>query len=235
LGRDGLRLIQHADFFPFTSDVYLLAAFARPGAGQAVLELGCGSGAVLILLAARTSAGRLNGLEIQPALADLARRNVALNNLADRVEIIQHDLRREIDPAPERFDLVVANPPYLPADAGSHSKSRAMLLAKHEITCDLHDVVQAGLRWLKDRGRLVLVHRAQRLPEILAELAATRLQPKRLTLVYPRPGTAATSVLVEARVGARPGLDVGPPLFVREAGGGFSPEMEEIFAGRWPG
>lgn len=235
LGRDGLRIIQNPSLFRFTTDAYLLAAFARPRPGATVLELGSGSGVAVLLLAARTEAARVVGLEIQPALAEMAARNIALNGLAARAEILQHDLRvaRALDP--ERFDLIVANPPYIPAAAGLRSLSDPVALAKHEITCTLADTIQAAARWLKGRGRFILVHRPERLPEILAKLTGARLTPKRLALVHPKPGTDAGILLIEARNGARPGLSVSPPLFIRDGRGEFTREMEEVFAGRWPG
>ena len=234
LGRDGLRIIQNPGLFCFTTDVYLLAAFARPDPDDAVLELGSGSGAIVLLLAGRTKATRVVGLEIQEALVELARRNMALNGLAGRAEVIQHDLRVERALAPERFDLVVANPPYISLGAGCWSRHEPMALAKIELACTLADVVQAAARWLKDHGRFVLMHRPERLPEILAELLRLHLSPKQLVFIHPKPAEAANTILVEARSGARPGLTVGPPLFVRDERGAFTREMEEIFAGRWP-
>ncbi len=234
LGRDGLWIIQHPRMLRFTTDSYLLAAFARPAPGQSVLELGSGSGAVLLLLARHTRAARLTGLEIQPSLVEMARRNIDLNGLADRVEVLHQDLRRPAALAPGTFDLVVANPPYVTAGTGCQSPHGALALAKHELTCTLREVVQAAARWLKPRGRFVLVHRPARLPEILAETAAARFTPKALALVHPRPGDEACIVLLEARLGARQGLTICPPLAVRDPHGSFTREMEEVFTGQWP-
>ena len=235
LGRDGLRIIQAPRrYLPFTSDVYLLAAFAAPHPGDFVLELGSGSGAVLLLLAARTRAAGLVGLEIQADLAALAQRNIELNGLGAKAEVLAHDLRVDLQLRPARFDLIVANPPYLPVGTGSRSRSAATDLAKQELACTLRDAIQAAVRWRKERGRLVLIHRAARLPEILGGLTEARFEPKRLALGHPRPGERANVVLIEGRTGAKPGLTVDAPLFVRGADGEFTPEMEEVFGGRWP-
>ena len=234
LGRDGLRIIQNPRLFRFTTDAYLLAAFARPKEGEQVLELGSGSGVVLILLAARTGLTRAVGLEIQPALAEMAGRNIALNGLEERAIVLQHDLRVAGPLDPPSFDLVVANPPYIPVTAGLQSPNQPLAQAKHELTCTLRDVVEAATRWIKRRGRFVLVHRPERLPEILAELTRVQLKPKKLALVHPNPMSPAAHLLVEAWSGARSGLVVDPPLCVRDSQGGFTREMEEVFAGRWP-
>ena len=234
LGHDGLWIIQNPRMLRFTTDSYLLAAFARPTPGQTVLELGSGSGVVLFLLAKHTHAARLVGLEIQPALVEMARRNIELNGLAGRLTVHHQDLREPAALDPAVFDLVVANPPYITAGAGCQSPHNPLALAKHELACTLREVVQAAARWLKPRGRFVLVHRPARLPEILAEMGAVRLVSKTLALVHPRPGEAAGILLIEARLGARQGLTVCPPLAVRDAQGSFTREMEEVFAGRWP-
>lgn len=234
LGHDGLWIIQNPRMLRFTTDSYLLAAFARPAPDQTVLELGSGSGVVLLLLAQRTEAVRLVGLEIQPALVGMAQRNIGLNGLTGRVEILRQDLRESAELKPGAFDLVVANPPYITAGAGCQSPHDPLALAKHEIACTLREVIQAAARWLKPQGRLVLVHRPARLPEILTEMNVARLTPKTLALVYPKPGDEAGILLLEAQSGARQGLAICPPLSIRDAQGSFTQEMEEVFAGRWP-
>lgn len=234
LGRDGLRIIQHPGVFRFTTDAYLLAAFARAEAGESVLELGSGNGVVVILLASRTRAARVVGVEIQPALAGMAARSIDLNGLADRAAVLQHDLRAPLPNGPHRFDLVVSNPPYLPPGTGRPGSCVSVTLAKQEITCTLRDVTEAAVRAIAGNGRFILVHRPGRLPEIMDECRRVHLIPKRLALVHPRPGRAAAHLLLEARPGGRPGLTVDPPLYVRGEDGGFSPEMDQVFAGQWP-
>ena len=235
LGHDGdLWIIQNPRMLRFTTDSYLLAAFARPAPGQTVLELGSGSGVVLLLLAKRSQAARLVGLEIQPALVGMAQRNIGLNGLAGRLEILHQDLRNPAALEPGAFDLVVANPPYITAGAGCRSPHDPLALAKHELTCTLREVIRAAARWLKPQGRFVLVHRPARLPEILGEMNGARLTPKTLALVYPKPGDGAGILLVEGQPGARQGLAICPPLAIRDAQGSFTREMEEVFAGQWP-
>ncbi|MCL6615128.1 MAG: methyltransferase domain-containing protein, partial [Firmicutes bacterium] len=195
---------------------------------------GSGNGAVLLLLAGRTEAARVVGLEIQPVLVEMARRSILLNGLAGRAEVRLGDFRRDDALPPEPFDLVVANPPHIPAHGGTRSPLGALAMARHELACTLGEVIRAAARWLKKGGRLVMVHRALRLAEILVELEGARLVPKRLTMVHPRPGVPASLVLVEVHAGARAGLVVMPPIFVRDESGDFTPEMEEVFAGRWP-
>ena len=235
LGPDGrLKIIQHPRLFRFSLDAYLLAAYARPRRGEEVLELGSGNGAVLLLLAARTEAARITGIEIQPVLVEMARRSILINGLAGRIRLYRGDFRHEEALPAGPFDLVVANPPHIPCGGGTKSPEGVLAVARHELTCTLAEVVQAAAARLRENGRFVLIHRALRLPEILAELAVHRFIPKRLTTVHSRPGRPATWVLLEAGRGARPGLVVTPPLFVREADGNFTPAMEEVFQGRWP-
>ncbi|MGE5529397.1 MAG: tRNA1(Val) (adenine(37)-N6)-methyltransferase [Patescibacteria group bacterium] len=234
LGGEGLVIIQKPGLLRFTTDAYLLAAFARPGRGETILELGSGTGAIVLLLAARSNAAKVTGLEIQPALVEMACRNIALNGLEARARVLEHDLRRERSLEPPGFGLIVANPPYIPVSAGCRSPSGPLAQAKHELTCTLRDTVRAAARWLSPKGRFVLVHRPERLPEIFAELGHVRFEPKELAMVHNGPGAPACRVLIAARPAARPGLFVHAPLLIRDAAGAFTPGMEEVFAGQWP-
>ncbi|NLG83763.1 MAG: tRNA1(Val) (adenine(37)-N6)-methyltransferase [Firmicutes bacterium] len=234
LGPDGgLKIVQHPKLFRFSLDAYLLAAYARPRRGETVLELGSGNGAVLLLLAARTEAARVVGVEIQPILVEMAWRSILLNGLAGRIALYRGDFRQEKAVAEGPFDLVVANPPHIPAGGGTRSPAGVLAVARHELTCTLWEVVAAAARWVRDGGRFIMVHRAIRLTEIMATLTTWRFTPKRLTMVHPRPEAPASLLLVEACHGARPGLMVTPPLFVRDRSGTFTPAMEEVFGGRW--
>jgi len=235
LGKDGrLRIIQNADLFQFTTDAYLLASFARPSASDLVLELGSGSGVVLLLLAARTGITGITGLEIQERLVEVAERNILLNQLSERAKILLHDFRQDSPLLSARFDLVISNPPYLRAGEGSPSMDMPITMAKQELNCVFKDIARAAKRWLRARGRFVLVHRPIRLPEIMAELEKVSLTPKKLVLVHPKPDAPAGLFLLEARGGAHPGLSIDPPLIVRGRDGGYTMEIEKVFAGEWP-
>ncbi|OGR33779.1 MAG: hypothetical protein A2005_09715 [Desulfuromonadales bacterium GWC2_61_20] len=223
-------LDQNPGGYRYSLDPFLLVGFAAAESGRRLVDLGCGSGVVPLLLAARRPQALVSGIELQPRLAELARSNVAASGVADRVEIIAGDLR-QIGPLlpPAECDAVLANPPYRRVGSGRLAPDGERAAARHELNGTLADFVAAAVYLLKAGGRFYLVHLPERLSEVLTLLQTAGLAPKRLRCVHPQPGAAACLVLVEGRKGGRPGLVVETPLLVRD-GGGYSPEMAALYA-----
>ena len=227
----GLRIIQPRDGYRFSLDPVLLCAFARIGAGEAVADLGTGSGVIPLLLARRTAAGSIVGVEIQEQAADRARRGVVLNGLAERITILHRDLRElRGHLAPESRDVVLSNPPFRPTGTGKIAPGDERAVARHELAGGLEDFLAAGQYLLKQGGRFYLIHLAERLAEILSAMQRLRLEPKRLRCVHSRLGEGARLVLVEGRKSGRPGLTVEAPLFIYE-GEGYSAEVLAMYDG----
>jgi len=225
----GLKILQKRDGYRFSLDPVLLCAFARLKEGEKVADLGTGSGIIPLLLASRSGAGRVVGLEIQPDLADRARRSVRLNALEERVEILEGDLR--VLPKsliPRSFDVVLANPPYRRQESGRKAPGAERAAARHELAGGLEDFLAAAASLLKQGGRFYIVYLAERLAELLAAMRRERLEPKRLRCVHSRAAEEARMVLVEGRKGGRSGLTVAPPLFVYE-GKRYSDEVLAIY------
>lgn len=227
----GLKIIQGKKGYRFSLDPVLLCAFARIDAGEAVVDLGCGTGVIPLLLAKRTDARHITGIELQPALADRARRSVLLNGFQDRVTILRRDLRevRTVLP-PQSREVVVSNPPYRRTGGGKTAPRDERALARHELAGGLEDFLAAATYLLKQGGRFYLIHLAERLAELLAAMREQRLEPKRLRCVHARPGESARMVLVEGRKNGRPGLSVEAPLYVHE-GESYSAEVLAMYEG----
>lgn len=222
---DDLKIIQHADGFKFAIDAVLLAHFATLKQGNSTVDLGAGTGVIGLLLAAR-GAGRVVGVELNRRMAEMARRSVALNGLADRVRMLEGDVRAIKGLLhPGEWDLVVSNPPYRPVGWGRTNPSDALAIARHEITVTLQDIVDAAGYLLKYHGRLAMVHLPERLVAVLKTMSTAGIEPKRLRLVYPSVERKPALLLVEGIKGANAGLDVLPPLFIYEAGGDYSREV----------
>ena len=229
LERNGYRIIQDTGRFCFGMDAVLLSGFARVKDGARVLDLGTGTGIIPILLAAKTGAVHLTGLEIQGESADMAERSVKLNGLEDRIDIVTGDIKEAgslFDAA--SFDVITCNPPYMTHNHGLTNPSDAKAIARHEILCTLEDVIAQTARLLKPGGNFYMVHRPFRLSEILVLLHDYKLEPKRMQLVYPYVDKEPNMVLIEANRGGRPRMTVEKPLIVYRAAGVYMPEIYEI-------
>jgi len=226
----GLHIIQAKRGYRFSLDPVLLSDFTPVAAGDTLVDLGTGSGVVPLLLAARTGAGHIVGVEIQAELADRARRSVLLNGLQGRIEILRGDLRELHDQLPpQSFAVVVANPPFRRPGTGRQAPDAERAAARHELAGGLSDFLRAAAYLLPDGGRFCIIYLANRLAELLTTMQGLRLEPKRLRCVHPRVGERANLVLVEGRKGGRSGLLVEAPLHVYD-GKQYSEEILAIYA-----
>lgn len=202
-------LLQAEGVFPLGADTLDLSRFATVRRGFRVCDLGCGSGALGLLLLEREEKLELTGVEVEPAAAELARRNLALNGLCGQV--LTGDLRDRALLPSGYFDLVVSNPPWF-QEGGGYSGGPA----RCEERCSMEQLCAAAGRLVKNGGRAALVHRPERLPELFAQLRAVSLEPKRMRLVQHSPDAPPSAVLVEAVRQGRPGLEVLPVLLRTE-------------------
>lgn len=236
LGSVDLRIIQSVSGFRHSMDALLLASFASPRATDRVLDLGCGNGAIGLLLAHKYPGVRVVGLEIQPALASRALRGAQVNDLHHRVEIVEGDLREIKGLLPQAgFDLVLCNPPYREVGRGRLNPDPERSQARHELLATLSDIAAAIRYAIAPKGRACLIYHASRLSDLVAGLRAERLEPKLLRFIHSFPGADAEFIIIEARREGRPGLRTLAPLFIYQIrGGALSPAMEEIYRGLAP-
>jgi tRNA1(Val) A37 N6-methylase TrmN6 len=225
-----LQIIQSSEVFSFSLDAVLLARFAGLPPRGRVLDLCTGNGVIPLLLTTRTSA-LIDGVEIQPRLADMAKRSVQLNGLGDRITIIEDDLR-VWNLQGESYDAVTVNPPYLPMQAGEHKENQHQAMARHELGCTLEDVIAACARSIRAGGRVSMVHRPARLADIIDLMRRYRLEPKRLRFVHPRSAAEANMVLIEATRYGKPEIRLLPPLIVYRSDGDYTSELQDVFYGR---
>ena len=223
-----MRVLQRDRGHRFSLDAILLADFACGAPARYAADLGTGSGVVAMLLAALGAAEHTTGLEVQAALADLARRGVVLNELGEHVEIVQGDLKDPTVLPRDHFDLVVSNPPFRPLADGPVSPNRERAIARHEVAATMFEVVRATKRILRSGGRACFIYPASRLAEASATLQKAGLWPRRLRLVYPRLESPAELCLIEARKERGAPLDVLPPLIVHEKKGEYTVALRKI-------
>ena len=230
LQRNGYRIIQNPEKFCFGMDAVLLSGFASAPEGGRVLDLGTGTGIIPILMAAKTAAAELIGLEIQEESADMAQRSVILNDLQSKIKIVQGDIKEAgqlFDAA--SFDVVTSNPPYMIGGHGLKNPDGPKAIARHEVLCDLEDVVKAAARLLKSGGKFYMVHRPFRLAEIMVLMHEYRIEPKRMQLVYPYANKEPNMVLIEGARGGRSRLTVEKPLIIDESPGKYTSEIYDIY------
>lgn len=230
LHRNGYKIIQNPERFCFGMDAVLLSGFASALEGEKVLDLGTGTGIIPILMAAKTPADHLTGLEIQEESADMARRSVAYNDLEDRIDIVTGDIKDASNLfGASSFDVITTNPPYMIADHGLVNPDEAKALARHEIKCTLEDVISQSAKVLRPGGRFFMVHRPFRLSEIFTLMTTYKLEPKRMRMVYPYVDAEPNMVLIEGVRGGKPRLSVEKPLIVYKERGKYTDEIYDIY------
>lgn len=230
LQRNGYRIIQDPDKFCFGMDAVLLSGFASAPDGGRVLDLGTGTGIIPILMAAKTGAKELVGLEIQSESAEMANRSVILNDLEEKVKIVEGDIKEAGDLfGAASFDVVTSNPPYMIGGHGLQNPDGPKAIARHEVLCDLEDVVKAAARCLKPGGKFYMVHRPFRLAEIMVVMNRYKLEPKRMRLVYPFVDKEPSMVLIEGARGGKSRITVEPPLIIYESQHKYTKEIYDIY------
>lgn len=229
----GVKIIQSDDVFSFSLDAVLLANFAHVTKKTRLVDLCAGNGAVGLFLS-RATKQLIDLVEIQEKLADMAQRSVELNHLDDQVIVHQLDLKNAPQELGTDFaDVVTCNPPYFVDHPNSvKNPNPYYAIARHEITTNLDQVLQISSRLLKTNGHLYLVHRPERLDDILQSLAQHHLALKKLRFVYPKVDREANMVLIDAiKDGRHNGVRILPPLTVYTEDNQYRPEVARILYG----
>ena len=222
----GYHIIQNPSKFCFGMDAVLLSNFARVKKGEKVLDIGTCTGIIPILLEAKTEGEHFTGLEIQEESADMARRSVAYNHLEDKIDIVTGDVKEAVNLfGSVFFDVVTTNPPYMIGAHGLQNKDSAKAIARHEVLCDLDDILRESAKVLRPGGRFYMVHRPFRLAEILSKMCAYKIEPKRMRLVHPYIDKEPNMVLIEGSRGGNSRMTVEPPLIVYREKNVYSEEL----------
>lgn len=226
----GPKYLRSQGAFRPGTDSILLAAFAGTGPAKTACDLGCGAGVIAILMAWENTGLTVDGVEIQDTSAEEARNNVHLNGLEDRVRILQGDLRchRGFLTA-GAYDVVVSNPPYFAEGRGKSAPEKSRATAREERLCTLEDLAIAGAYLTRWGGSFVLVHKPERLAEVICALTQRGLEPKRLRLIQHRAMSTPNLFLLSCRRGGNPGLTVEAPLVLTGEDGLDTDEIKHIY------
>jgi tRNA1(Val) A37 N6-methylase TrmN6 len=232
LGYDHLKIIQKEGMFSFSLDSMLLADFVKTkNSMQKIVDLGCGNAPIPLFLTLKTISPII-GVELQEQAVDLAKRSVALNHLQDQITIIKSniiDVHKVL--GANTFDIVISNPPFFKYhEASNTNESLFLTIARHEVEITLEQIIQEAMRLLKTKGSLYMVHRCERLSEIVSLLNRYRFGLKRMRFVYPKTDSnAALLFLFEAKQNQKDDVVVEKPLYVLKTDETYTDEALAIF------
>ena len=227
----GLKIVQNKKGFCFGIDSVLLSDFAKEiKKGAEVLDLGTGTGIISILLCAKTNLKHITGIEIQEDVCKMAKKSIELNNLQDRFTIINEDIRNLSKKFPAHsFDAIVTNPPYKKENTGLKNEKNVQLISRHEVMCNLEDIAKTTSNLLNSNCSIYMVHRPDRLVDIIQTFRKYKLEPKKIRFVYPKVGKEPNLILIKATKGGREFLKVEKPLIVYNENGKYTDEILEIY------
>ena len=257
---NNLKIIQNKKGFCFGIDSVLLSDFAKEVKNGSVgVDLGTGTGIISILLAGKTKSSKIIGVEIQKDVAEMAKRSVELNNLQDKIEIVNCNIKdifgknedvpsisengffhkqvkkeskQEVQLQRDTLDFVVTNPPYKKMQTGKVNESEYKYISRHEVTANLEDFIKVSKYLLKDKGALYMVHRPDRLVDIIELMRKYKLEPKRLRFVYSTVDKEPVLILIKGVKNAGAFLKVEKPLIIYREDGEYTDEIYEIYGRR---
>ena len=201
-----MYIISNKDKYCFTSDSVMLANMVKANSSDTVVDFCTGGGIIAILVAGKTNAKKVIGVELQEDMYDMARRSVLLNKLEDRVEMINDNVVGISKRIGTNIDIVVCNPPYYKVTSGSTRQNECVSMARHEITLTLKDMIKSSSECLKYGGKFYLVHKAERLAEILSTLVEYKLEPKVLYNITTNDTNKVDSIIIECRKNGKSGM-----------------------------
>ena len=241
-----LKIIQNEDGFCFGIDSVLLSDFAKDIKNNSTgVDLGTGTGIISILLSAKTKLEKIIGVEIQEDVAEMANRSVILNNIQDKIEILNLDIKDIIQNKSnnkeninkiienklqrEKFDFVVTNPPYKKLDTGKVNANENKYISRHELTANLEDFLNVSKYLLKDKGAFYMVHRPDRLVDIIELMRKYKIEPKKIRFVYSSIEKEPSLILIKGIKNANPFLKIDRPLIIYNENGEYTEEIYEIY------
>ena len=228
---EDLKIIQNTKGFCFGIDSVLLSDFAKNiKKNSTIVDLGTGTGIISILLSKKTEAKKIYGIELQEEVCDMASRSVLLNNLQDKIEIINKNIKNISDTLGINVsDVVVTNPPYKKYGTGLLNEDDSKIISRHEKECTLEDVIKQSFKILKDKGLFYMVHRPDRLVDIIYLMRKYKIEPKELRIVYSNMTSKAVLILIKGIKNAGEELKLINPLYIYNEDGTYTDEILRIY------
>jgi len=230
LGYNDLKIIQNPEWFSFSLDSVLLPNFVTLNKDiKNILDLGTGNAPIPMILSTLTEKADIYGIEIQEDVFKLADESVKLNKLESRIKLINDDMKK-LDQYFEAnfFDVIISNPPYFKLEELSKkNEDEHKTIARHEEKITLSELIKIAKKYLKNNGIFAMVHRTDRLIEIIEEMRKNNIEPKKIQLIYPKKNTNSNMVLIEGKKNGNPGLIIKEPLIIHDEKGEYLEEIKE--------
>lgn len=227
----GLKIIQNRKWFCFGIDSIILTNFANETKkGSKILDLGTGTGIISILMSKKIENSQIVAVEIQKQVAEMANKSIKLNNLENRIKLINENIKN-IDKILNKgtFDVVITNPPYKKEKTGVLNENDVKMISRHEITACLEDFIRISAEQLKDNGTFYMINRPERLADIIEYLRKYKLEPKIIRFVHPNKNKAPNELLIKAVKNGGEFLKVEKPLYIYDENGAYTQEILKIY------
>lgn len=224
------KIIQDKEGFCFGIDAVLLGNYVKGKEKDIVVDLGTGTGVIPLIVEGKQNVKKVYGIEIQEEVAEMAKRTITMNNLEEKIEIMNIDLKNVTDYIGiETVDIVTSNPPYMSVKEGFQNENERKSISRHEIKCNIDEVCKAASRLLKFHGKFYMIHRPSRLVDIFVAMRNNNVEPKRIKFVYPKLGKKPNLVLIQGTKGGSPEILTEEPLIVYNESGRYTDEILKIY------
>lgn len=230
VGYDNLKIVQNNEYFNFSLESILIPRFCILKKKMKIIDFCTGNAPIPLVLSTLTDS-KIIGVEVQKKIYALATESVKINGLEERISILNEDVKKLPDLfETDTFDLITCNPPYFKVNESSNLNDNYIkTVARHEVMLTLNDIFAVSRKLLKNNGSVVMVHRTDRLSEILTLMTNNNLQPKRIRFIYPKEGKESNLVLIDAKKNGKIGVKVLPPLYCHNDDGSYTSEVLKMF------
>ena len=233
LGYKDKYIVQNTQMFNFSLDSVLLPNFVTLNKNiKNILDIGCGNAPIPLILSTKTNA-LITGVEIQKDVYDLAVKSIKINDLENQINIINADINELYNKfETESFDVITCNPPFFKVSEQSNlNKSDYKTIARHEVKLNLDDIFKISKKLLKNNGYIAIVHRPERLLDILESMKKYNIEPKKIQFIYPKTNMEANILLVEGKKNGNKGLKILPPIYTHLENGEYTEQIKKYFEG----
>jgi len=225
----GLKIIQDKRGYTFTMDAVLLANFVKAKPSDRIVDIGTGSGVIAILLSGKTQAKEIVGIELQERLYNMASRSVLLNNIGNRVKLINCDMRiAHLETGTGVFDVAVMNPPYMPYE-GNVEDAKEIDICRREVSITLKESLESAARLLKFGGILYIILKGERLADLICAMRSSGIEPKKITPIQPAPHKNIDTIIVEGKKDGKSGMIFNKQLTILDEDGNYKEEARRFY------